>query len=932
VAILRPRPRRAPSVAPAAEPPARHAGPQAEHGNSTVARSLGGGLGRFGADVAREVAAHSAGRPLPADVAARLGPALGHDVSHVTVHTDAPSAQAAEALHAEAFALGSHVFFAAGAWAPGTRTGDELLLHELQHVAQHDEGRLSDATAEQEADAAAHDAVGALDRAPPAPTLPQTPAPLLTELPAMCSPADGGYDLLGQEGRAEDEAEQDRLDAFDPDAYLLGFEAHGFALTLELLDASEALVWQEQGRYGLDVVMIDADRAADRDGMLAAAARLGLAMRTIAALHVKLDAMGGESPQESEGAAFFDGVAEGSDGSGSAPEGPGHEELYAELDAATAEYDRVRTESIEVWPVLAMYAPAGFDGTDLDTTLEATLDGATDAVYAAMAADLAERLEDIDTVRLALFDTLTVWDLPRVVALTKADLGVVPGSIEDATVDFEARLQRAIPALRDTALAVLGTALALAALGTEGATAPAALAVFGAITVNATLACQHLQDTMIQDAASGTDLDKAKALAGDPGWVWLALEIVALVADLGLAAEVMSALKPLAREALLAGTLSRDVGVLETADQLARSRSAWAEVRALGDDEVPGLGARVADRLEQRVPLLGDDLAALGTRADPADAALTADDFPTPALALKGDPATLDVARIRGFAGLQAEATEAVLARMERRLAEGADPAEVVRDAERELQAWRRQLHGDAPGGQKLEQGIPADDPNRDPFGDAGHWDGPSPERDQRVTIGGLIEERFAAHDPGPALEPVTLPPVDGAPASAFDAAAADVIQNRVTLPDGTVVDGNRLLRGDAVDTIDAYRNEHGKAPYNFGDGERYLTETGSPEARAKLHDAATDELGALLGRADDLAADPAARAGAEADFANAAYLMFQSPMVNRGSDATTRMLLVATYRRTFGRAPRLPQDIDVQAYARTQDDFVRWLLGEMAG
>jgi hypothetical protein len=138
--------------------------------------------------------AKSAGRPLPGPLAARMGSALGHDLSHVTVHTDTAAQQAAEALGAHAFALGADLYFGAGEYAPGNTTGDELLLHELQHVVQHDEGRLpsspgfsvsspSDAP-EREAEQVARAAVGQLD-APlePAPS----PAPAAGPGPVMRS-------------------------------------------------------------------------------------------------------------------------------------------------------------------------------------------------------------------------------------------------------------------------------------------------------------------------------------------------------------------------------------------------------------------------------------------------------------------------------------------------------------------------------------------------------------------------------------------------------------------------------------------------------------------------------------------------------------------------------------------------------------------------
>jgi Domain of unknown function (DUF4157) len=61
---------------------------------------------------------------------------LGHDLSDVRIHTDAVAAQAAQALWARAWTLGSHVAFAAGEYRPHETRGRLLLAHELAHVVQ----------------------------------------------------------------------------------------------------------------------------------------------------------------------------------------------------------------------------------------------------------------------------------------------------------------------------------------------------------------------------------------------------------------------------------------------------------------------------------------------------------------------------------------------------------------------------------------------------------------------------------------------------------------------------------------------------------------------------------------------------------------------------------------------------------------------------
>jgi hypothetical protein len=70
------------------------------------------------------------GRALPDHVRRLAGP--GADFAAVRVHDDV----SAREVHADAYALGNHVVFAPGRYAPDTRPGMRLLVHELAHVAQ----------------------------------------------------------------------------------------------------------------------------------------------------------------------------------------------------------------------------------------------------------------------------------------------------------------------------------------------------------------------------------------------------------------------------------------------------------------------------------------------------------------------------------------------------------------------------------------------------------------------------------------------------------------------------------------------------------------------------------------------------------------------------------------------------------------------------
>jgi hypothetical protein len=80
------------------------------------------------------------GSPLADRDRAAFEVALGRPLGHARVHSGPSADAAARALGAEAFTIGSHMYFAEGALAPGTTDGDRRLAHELIHVLQHDDG------------------------------------------------------------------------------------------------------------------------------------------------------------------------------------------------------------------------------------------------------------------------------------------------------------------------------------------------------------------------------------------------------------------------------------------------------------------------------------------------------------------------------------------------------------------------------------------------------------------------------------------------------------------------------------------------------------------------------------------------------------------------------------------------------------------------
>jgi hypothetical protein len=107
---------------------------------------VGAEAGSGEGDPAHATLAQDGGEPLPAAVLTQMTKRFGHDFSHVRIHTGSAAAQAAARLGAKAITRGTNIYFGAGQFAPGTPAGDRLIVHELTHVVQHDQGRLPKAT------------------------------------------------------------------------------------------------------------------------------------------------------------------------------------------------------------------------------------------------------------------------------------------------------------------------------------------------------------------------------------------------------------------------------------------------------------------------------------------------------------------------------------------------------------------------------------------------------------------------------------------------------------------------------------------------------------------------------------------------------------------------------------------------------------------
>ncbi|BBD52858.1 hypothetical protein NIES204_01150 [Planktothrix agardhii NIES-204] len=98
-------------------------------------KSLGGGA--VSTDIETTIqSAKSGGSPLDAGLQQKMGKAMGADFSGVKVHTDSQADKLNRSLSSRAFATGPNLFFKRGEYNPGSRSGQELIAHELTHVVQ----------------------------------------------------------------------------------------------------------------------------------------------------------------------------------------------------------------------------------------------------------------------------------------------------------------------------------------------------------------------------------------------------------------------------------------------------------------------------------------------------------------------------------------------------------------------------------------------------------------------------------------------------------------------------------------------------------------------------------------------------------------------------------------------------------------------------
>lgn len=276
-------------------------------------------------------------------------------------------------------------------------------------------------------------------------------------------------------------------------------------------------------------------------------------------------------------------------------ETPGLEGQAIQADA-TAE--RLTREFHAAWlahearhPVLAAYR----DGSGNPQDLEA-LDGGPAAMNRELVRVSFRTLCAIGKARHGLRHGMySVWELPRVVELARARLGVEGGTVRDAFIG-NAIADASQPDWLEWALSAIALAGAVLLAPATAGSSMAVVADIGLLTLDAYLAASRLGEQSYASAAAHTDFDTQKALAIDePSLAWLVVDLVAAGISGAALVHAFSSARRL-RSAVRTGTAGDEVASLR------------AELDHLGETTDLGpLGTRVADEATPAAPPTGVD-------------------------------------------------------------------------------------------------------------------------------------------------------------------------------------------------------------------------------------------------------------------------------------------------------------------------------------
>jgi len=237
------------------------------------------------------------------------------------------------------------------------------------------------------------------------------------------------------------------------------------------------------------------------------------------------------------------------------------------------------------YPPLAHFGRLDEDIDDLRTIAS---EAGGDRTAQLLADRITEQLENISKVRKGLEESdVNLWRLEKIVGLARREQGIEEASLEDRLIRDKVEDEEP-GVLQAVALLVLDVAALLLA----GPTGGLSLAV--AAGVNAAVAVDSVQTYILEEAMANTAFSPAEAIAQEePSLFWVAVDVVAIIPDLGDALRVFR-------------SLSRGIKSLRGAETATEAAAAEASIRRIGRE------AGLADEVIERMLREGDDLSELG--------------------------------------------------------------------------------------------------------------------------------------------------------------------------------------------------------------------------------------------------------------------------------------------------------------------------------
>ncbi|MEV0357862.1 hypothetical protein AB0H71_17570 [Nocardia sp. NPDC050697] len=289
------------------------------------------------------------------------------------------------------------------------------------------------------------------------------------------------------------------------------------------------------------------------------------------------------------------------------------------------------------------------------------------------------------------------------------------------------------------------------------------------------------------------------------------------------------------------------------------------------------------------------------------------DCFPTPQLArCSTDPAELE--RVLRFAELQVAAARQVHAALgaEWSALSKSERVRALRVSYGELTQWRYRTALEMPP--QIGRGVPT---HPDRFRSAIDEHGANYDRlgaIGRLRAHSVWDERKRVYVGGVSTPAYRVMLAYGRAAELRfrrEGITSDVLRNAVRLPDGSTVTGSGLVRGATARKV---ADELVARIARRGGDTRFIETGGDPIYAVTAGDAARAEM---FRHAVDLLAG--AEPGEVTAWQRARFLLYQAPVMKRGSDAVIRTFLVAVGALLFERPPVLEQDVDLRCLVLEQ-------------